>query len=519
MIGVTRRPKPRGRVWPLGLLVTLIVAGCGTRVERDNAGRATTSAPEAAFSSADSAAGANVTSPSGASDVAIGGSALPAAGATGPTGGSVQPAGGPTTPSIAAGGGTVVGSRPSPAAPASGGAARDSGGGVSKPSPSGTPGTPGGGGTQTPSVATPKSPIVLASVGTLSGPIGATIAGVTKGAQVWVKHINQRGGLGGHEVRYLIFDDAGDPARHRAQVQEAIEVRQAIAFLANAEAITGSGSIEYITGKGVPVIGSDGAGAQFYASPMFFPQMSHYDSLHYAGVAGPAQIMIPKGKKKFGSLVCAEAQACSDADRVMAGAAKGVGFDHVYREKASLAQPDYTAQCLAARNSGAEILLVILDVNSVGRLAASCTRQSYRPTFSTVASIVTDRMRDDPNLEGLVAGTQTFPYFQTGTPATDEYQQAMKTLGGSLPNGVGPAQGWVAGKLLEAAGAKMAEPPSPAGILAGLWSIKDDNLGGLTHPLTFTQGQPAKPKACWFNITVKGGTWTSADGYKLNCKD
>lgn len=93
----------------------------------------------------------------------------------------------------------------------------------------------------------------------------------------------------------------------------------------------------------------------------------------------------------------------------------------------------------------------------------------------------------------------------------------MSTLGGKLPNGVGPAVGWTAGKLLEAAAARLPEPPTSSALLQGLWSIRDDTLGGLTHPLTFGQGQTATRRACWFTLLIRNGSWVSADGYRLHC--
>ena len=216
-------------------------------------------------------------------------------------------------------------------------------------------------------------------------------------------------------------------------------------------------------------------------------------------------------------MTCAEASACHDADKLFANGAAKYGYQVVYRAQASIAQPDYTAECLAARNAGAEIAMVVLDGNSVSRFAASCARQGYKPQFTTIVTIVLDRFKDDANLAGMVASSHVFPYFQTGTPATDEYAAAYKTYGGGLNNGVGLAAGWTAGKLLEKAAAHLPEPPTSQAVLAGLWTIKDDSLGGLTYPLTFTQGQPATPRACWSVVIVKQQQWTAPYGGGMDC--
>src|SRR5207237_6089821 len=133
----------------------------------------------------------------------------------------------------------------------------------------------------------------------------------------------------------------------------------------------------------------------------------------------------------------------------------------------------------------------------VQRLATSCVRQGYRPRYATSSSVVVDRLKDDPNLDGLLAVVPTFPWFQTGTPATDEFHEAMATFAPGATIGVGQTVGWVAGKLLEKAGAGIGEPPTSAAILEGLWGLKDETLGGLTNPLTFVREKPAPPTVCW----------------------
>jgi branched-chain amino acid transport system substrate-binding protein len=360
--------------------------------------------------------------------------------------------------------------------------------------------------------------VTVASVGCLSGPAGVTLAHIFQGAQLWVKYINTKGGLRGHAVNLIAYDDGCDPARHRAQVQEAVEQRKAIAFLANMEPFTGEPSIEYVNQKRIPVIGFSLGEAWDYSSPMYFPQASAGDAAIYTSIAAAASQLVPEGKTKLAVVLCTEAQLCRDADRTFSDAAGPLGFELVYRATTSLAQPDFTAECLNARNAGAQVVLILLDANSVSRFAGSCARQGYRPNFATLSSLAVARHADDPNLAGMTASTMAFPWFQSGTSATDEFQQAYRTLGSGITPGVGPATGWTAGKLLERAAINLPEPPTNEAILKGLWSIKDDNLGGLTHPLTFVEGQPAKPISCWFDLRIKNKVWSNPDGFGLHCK-
>jgi branched-chain amino acid transport system substrate-binding protein len=132
-------------------------------------------------------------------------------------------------------------------------------------------------------------------------------------------------------------------------------------------------------------------------------------------------------------------------------------------------------------------------------------------------SMVEEPQKDDPALATTIAVALSFPFFQSGTAATDEFQTALRTFGGGMTPGLGLTQGWTAGKLFARAAAHLAEPPTNEAVLAGLWSIKNDDLGGITGPLTFTAGQSAPRMPCWFDLEMKDG-WSSPDHFTRHCE-
>jgi len=82
------------------------------------------------------------------------------------------------------------------------------------------------------------STIRIGVVGTLSGPAGEAFAPMPQAVQVWARWINDHGGLNNHRVEVVVGDDGGDPARHRSIVQEFVEQKRVLAFVANPEART-----------------------------------------------------------------------------------------------------------------------------------------------------------------------------------------------------------------------------------------------------------------------------------------
>jgi branched-chain amino acid transport system substrate-binding protein len=250
---------------------------------------------------------------------------------------------------------------------------------------------------------------------------------------------------------------------------------------------------------------------------MMFPATVNGDAALRVFLESVAKRLVPAGKTKLGVLTCAEAQVCKDADRVFAAHAKAFGFNQVYRAQFSITQPDFTAECLAMRNAGVEVAQITASPSIFRNIVSACARQSYRPTYGMMLSMVDAEQKDDANLAGAVASSVAFPYFQSGTPATDEFATAFRAYGGGVAPGLGIAQGWTGAKLLEKATARLPEPPTTTAILDGLWSIKNDDLGGLTGPLTFTADQSAPAVACWFDLEMKGG-WRSPDNFTRHCE-
>lgn len=505
--GVTLR---KGALCAVAGAMILATAACGTRVRDEAAGSPSGFSAQPVQSGLGGGDGTSVAAAPADSSVVSSGSDAPSAAAgavpaQAPRGAGAagNAAGTPTTTKstnqTAPSGGRPAGAGAG-AAPAPGSVPP----GVAPPTPGASSGR--------------REPIVVASVGTYSGPAANSLKGLVDGAQLWVKSVNARGGVNGHEIQLSIYDDAGDPARHKAQVQQAVEQRKVHAFLANAEALTGDGSKDYIAAQRVPVIGTEGAWDWIYSNPMYFQQISAGDTYYRTGVAANAKEWLP-AVNKIGVLACVEAQACGDVIRAYKERGQSFGFELVYNGRASIAQPDYTAECLAARNAGVQGFVVMLDGAALQRLAAACTRQGYKPKYSTLSSIVLDRHKKDPNLDGMIAESRSFPYFQSNTPATEEFQRAVKTFSPGLNFGASVADGWVAGKLLEKAAAALPQQPTREALLKGLWSIKGDDLGGITYPLTFAEGKTSVRMACWFPMKIQDGNWVSGNGFKLECRN
>ena len=250
---------------------------------------------------------------------------------------------------------------------------------------------------------------------------------------------------------------------------------------------------------------------------MFFPQAGGEQALVWGMVANAAAT----GRRRFGSLVCQESQGCANAERYWFddGWVAQAGMEPAYRAHISIAQPDYTAECLTAERAGVEALAVVADGATARRVATSCARQGYHPLLSIAGPAVDERLAGAGNdaLDGTVGAVVTFPYVVSGTPATDEFHAALSRFGTGEPLSAATAQGWVSAKLFERA-ASGDGPVTPERILAGLWGLSGETLGGLTAPRTFVREGRNPDLRCFFVMKLAGRAWTAPQGSTLSCR-
>jgi branched-chain amino acid transport system substrate-binding protein len=532
----------RRRLWGPALLGALLVASaCGGRASEAEVRQAHGELPEQQVASSSppvasssEAGAAAYGDPSGVTDA--GGGASAAVGSSSVAGGAGLPAAGPAAAqpgsskagtaaagSAASGGSTSAGggsaaSRTAAAQPGVGGGA---GGGV--PASGGSASAPAAGGSggesAAPAVGGVKAPVIIGSITHLSGPAASGTLPALDGLQIWVKFITAKGGLNGHPVKLIVADDNTDSARHRQLTQEMVEQKGVIAFLQQGEALTGASSVPYNTEKGIAVINSSGGNDYYYEAPTYFPIAAHGKEFVRASLYNAADYGKARNLTKYGVLACSEAPICDTTDQIAGdeNAVKAAGLELVYKVRVSLVQPDFTAECIQARNAGVQILQIALDGNGVGRVAASCARQNFKVAVNVFGAIAFDKMKNNPDLDGINVNGNSFPYFLCDDPRTNEYCDAYQRFGPAKVYGIGNTNGWMAGKALERATRTM-QTPSAAVILDGMYSYKGETLGGLVQPLTFTKGQNAPRQACWWPIVLEKGKWTAPNGVDVKCR-
>ncbi|MGH9035523.1 MAG: ABC transporter substrate-binding protein, partial [Acidimicrobiia bacterium] len=387
-------------------------------------------------------------------------------------------------------------------APAAGGSATPAQGGGAAPAP----------GTPAPNVA--KPPIVFGHIGDYSGLIGTLMKGGNVMAQVVARYTNDRGGLDGHPIQIISGDAGGDPARALSLARDMVENKGAVAFVGTLMVFSGYGPRDYLEERKIPVIGGDGTINVWLESPMYFTSSANFPGISFGAVKG----LVDLGKKKIALFHCVEAEQCKTWRDTAVAKAPSLGAEIVYEAQVSLAQPDFTAECVSAQRAGADGVMTGVDGPSIVRFARSCSQQGYKPQLMTASLAVIESIAKDPNLDGLMAPQGNFPHMADDLPAEREYHAARQQYAPSLENSPAVATVWTGGVLLREVSKTL--PPgkvTSADFFPGLHAIKNNTLGGLVGPLTFNAGGVASEVRCVFFIRVVGGKFTPPYGSKQQC--
>jgi branched-chain amino acid transport system substrate-binding protein len=507
--GIVRRHATRrsATAQALALLgaMALVAGACGSRNTDD------TAAARPASANATPGAGAlggnapttpaastpEVTAPAGSETAAAPDASASAAKPTTP--------GAPAAAGSAAPGASGAGARPAPKAAAAPAAAP--GGQAGAPSPSGggsnTPaGSAPGLGAPSPAVPKPgdapaptapggkKSEIVLGSFGQESGPIGALVVPTITAAKAWAADLNARGGLNGHLVRVVFSDDGGDPNRALNIVRNFVEKDKALAVYAEHGPVTVAAVMPYLEKVGVPRIGSVEGNAAVDTSPVsFHPTVGADKGTSWSHLL-PLHELAPQ-VKKIHTIYCREVQNCANFNDHITkdGFAKQLGMEVVGSSQASLAQPDFTAEVLAAKNEGAQAVVVIMENASVIRVARAVKRQGGGLLVATQQSMDTESFfkNGGSDVEGVIGGTATAAWATSAK--MKDYRDAVDRYQPGGEKGDFGAAAWASGKLLERAAAGLGDNLTPAAILNGLYGLRDETLGGILPPLTFPKGR------------------------------
>ena len=209
------------------------------------------------------------------------------------------------------------------------------------------------------------------SLGTVSGSLGASNAGQKGAITAWADYVNANGGIDGHKIKLIDFDDQGSPSTALTDVQTLVQQDHAIAIVGDYSVVEPVWS-PYIQTAKEPVIGGTLAGSYYFTNPYFFATGTLPPTTLTAGIA----LAKKEGGTKTADLVCAESPLCVQAICTLNDfGRKGLGRTGRLQRHDRREFPSYTAECLAAKAAGANIMNIGDDSNTDLRVYENCAQR------------------------------------------------------------------------------------------------------------------------------------------------
>lgn len=371
-----------------------------------------------------------------------------------------------------------------------------------------------GGRGESSSTAPGRSEILLGAYGTGSGIIGAQLAAIPVAVRAWVASVNASGGINGHPVRVLFGDDGGDPGRALSIVRNMVERDKVIALVGTYGATTSQAVLPYLETKKVPQIGGGGNPADDKSPMVFYPQISNSPGVPRSYLMS---LTVQTKIRKVALLYCRESASCNATQAEFSAYAPKVGVEVVYKTQMSFAQPDYTAEVLAARNAGAEAVAVNADFATMVRVQNTARRQGWNPVFFAGIALDDDGFAQacGNGCEGTLAAAATVPYTASRRMADYRAAVARYVPGGRL-GGTG-ASAWTQGKLFEIVAGKVGGKPTTKQILEGLWALRNETVGERVAPVTFPRARKRGVNLCAVPIRFTNGRFVAPLGDSFFC--
>src|SRR5439155_1948129 len=346
-------------------------------------------------------------------------------------------------------------------------------------------------------------------------PLGQLIAPYLQGAKAWVDDVNARGGLGGHRVRLINADDGGNPNQALALAKRMVEEDKVQAFYSIHAPTTLQAVTPYLEEKKVPAFGTCPCNPVADVSPMnFSPQTGE------AGLAWEhlAPLLTYSDKRKAALLYCREVSLCSDLEQKISRFAGQAGVEIVYKGQVSLAQPDYTAEVLQAKNAGADAVIMVMDNASVIRALRSAHRQNYRPLVSVQRASYDERFLRDGGAEvdGVFTAATVAPF--NTSPALADFRAAAARLLPGAPLSDQHAEAWATGKMLEVMARRFPAEVTSQDFLDAVYALHNETVGGLFPPLGFARDTGhGGTNQCVIPVKIEGGKYLPASNDQWVC--
>lgn len=225
-----------------------------------------------------------------------------------------------------------------------------------------------------PALAQGKAPIKIGLVASLSGPLASVGVPQRDAVTAVVNDINSRGGIGGHPLQLVVFDDGTNPTEAVRGTIQLIQMDKVVAIVGPTSGSSALALAPVAARSKVPVAANVASVPVISKANTFYPWVFRAQPDDTVTTASMLQRLAASGTKRIGIFYQEDAYGKFTADFVSEAASK-YGLEVVAKVTSSLAATDLTAQATKLRNAGAEAVIVQVSPPTLAASFARAARQ------------------------------------------------------------------------------------------------------------------------------------------------
>ena len=327
----------------------------------------------------------------------------------------------------------------------------------------------------------------------LSGPLALLGTSARDAVQVWVKEVNDKGGIDGRKIKFIVYDDAGSPQEAQTAIRRLIDQDKVFMLLSG----SGSGSTlpvrQIITRDKVPFVSSISSNVNLMKpfSRYIFRVYANEDSQ----AIGIVDWMMGKGGVKRPAIIYNSNDYGVGGYKIFQERLKDkYKITAVAAERYNPGDQDFSAQLLRIKAANPDGILTYAFAADAGIIVRQTSELGLPGKLFGGGGTSTPLLQRGAGKAAVgftsVLVVPEIPEAST-KPAVVEYRNKLKAT--LYPNGFPPGRpseydsaAYAAAKISEAAMKKVGHNLTREAFVDALETMKDFDIG-LTFPITFTK--------------------------------
>lgn len=261
----------------------------------------------------------------------------------------------------------------------------------------------------------------------LTGPLAHTGKQIVMGAEVAIDEINAAGGVLGQKLKFLAYDDQGEPSRAVDNGRRIGEKDNCIVMIGGFRTPNAIALREPISDMGLPWVGVISAGTKVIEWDKGDNKWMFRVSMKDRWVA-PFLVdeALARSKSKKIALVYEATAWGQGAVPDVEGAAKTKGVALAGKETFNIADQDMSAQLIRLRDAGVDTIITYMVDREATQILRSMERLGYRPAIISAWGISSQLGKTAGNLTDGILVAGTFAWNGELSPRATKVYEAMK---------------------------------------------------------------------------------------------